>query len=337
VIGFGDREGDGGEVGLGEMLHGVVEEKAAQAVAAAVGCDAELGNVGDVVGYAGAEDHAGQGVGGFVSQDPGLVGVEYTAAGEADDVVKETQGAVQGTVLIVDARVDVVEIGLVDQLCGGLVVVRGPGEQLDVRREIGCGTVTVGGEGEAWGLRWRYGACGRGKVVLHEEAGMHSEASGEEGLVDRAGVEEEELRFDAMDAGRVLKELEEMMEKGAGDVEHLRGVGGYGEGVSDYGFVSLVDAEGEAADASAVEGYEAWEDARVEILQEEFGGTLIVPAETLLPGPRLGFEKRAKLTRGEVPQVEDFELGRDGHFLTYIPGSPRVVDQFENYWNSLRG
>jgi hypothetical protein len=121
-----------------------------------------------------------------------------------------------------------------------------------------------------------------------------------------------------MDARGVLQELEEMMQEGAGDVEHLQGVSGYGVSVSDDGFVAFVDAEGEAADAAAVEGDETWEDTRVEILQEEFGGALIVPTETLLPGACLGFEQRAELASGEMPQVEDFELGRDSHFRWYF-------------------
>ena len=105
------------------------------------------------------------------------------------------------------------------------------------------------------------------------------------------------------------------MEQGLGDGQSLRGIGGCGEGVADYGFLAFVDAEGEAADAAAVEGDESGEDARVEVLEEELGGALIVPAETLLPETRLGFEQRAQLTRGKMTQVENFELGRDGHTL----------------------
>ena len=309
MVGFGDGEGDGGEVGLGEMVHGVLEEKAAEAISTTAGCDAELGDVGYVVGYAGAEEHAGEGVGIFVAENPGFVGVEDTAAGEADDVVKETQGAVQRAVLVVDACVDVFEVGLVDQLRGGLVVIGGPGEKLDVRGE--SGGVTVGGESRPW--RW--------KVVLHEETWMQGEARGEEGLVDGSGVVEEELRLDAMNAGGVLQELNEVVEEGAGDVQHLAGLVGYGEGIPYDGFVSLVDAEGEAADAATVERDKAGEDTRIEILEEEFGGALVVPAETLLPGARLGFEQRAKLARGEVPQVEDFELGGDVHSSGTCPGA----------------
>ncbi len=62
------------------------------------------------------------------------------------------------------------------------------------------------------------------EVVLHEEAGVHGEAGGEEGVVDGAGVVEEELRLDAVDAGGVMQELEKLVEEVLGDLKHLRGV-----------------------------------------------------------------------------------------------------------------
>ncbi len=107
----------------GEVADAVLEEREAEVLSAVGGGDAELGDVGDVVGDAGAEEHADQGAGACVAEDPGGVGIEDAAAGEADDVVEEAQGAVEGAVLIVDAGVDVADVGLVDELGGGLVVV----------------------------------------------------------------------------------------------------------------------------------------------------------------------------------------------------------------------
>ena len=158
-------------------------------------------------------------------------------------------------------------------------------------------------------------AARRREVVLHEQAGIHGEAGGEEGFVDRAGVVEQKLRLDPLDAGGVMQELEQLVEKGLRDLKHLRGVVGYGEGVADDGLLAFVDAEGEAADASAVERDKAGQDAGVEILQEQLGGALVVPAQALLPEARLGFEQRAQLTRGEMAEIQDLELGRDCHTL----------------------
>jgi len=153
------------------------------------------------------------------------------------------------------------------------------------------------------------------EVVLHEEARVHGEAGGEEDLVDGACVVEEKLGLDALDAGGVSEELEEVLKEGSGGGEGLGGVGADGPGVSDDRLVALVNAEGEAADAATVEGDEAGKDARIEILEEKLGGALIVPAKTLLPDASLGFEERAELPGREVPEVEDLELGRDSHIL----------------------
>ena len=91
----------------------------------------------------------------------------------------------------------------------------------------------------------------------------------------------------------MMQKLKKLVEELLGDLKDLGVVVCSGEGIADYGFLAFVDAEGESADASAIEGYEAGKDARVEVLEEEFGGALIVPAKTLLPDARLGFEQRA--------------------------------------------
>ena len=155
----------------------------------------------------------------------------------------------------------------------------------------------------------------RREIVLHEEAGKHGEAGGAKRLVDGAGVVEEKLRLDALNARGVLEELKEIVEEGLRDLKHLRWVVCGGEGVADNGFLAFVDAEGEATDAAAIEGDEAGQDAGVEILEEEFGRALVVPAQALLPETRLGFKQRAQLTRRKMAEVQDLELSRDCHTL----------------------
>ena len=100
-------------------MDAVLEERQAQALSAIGRGDAELRDMGDVAGDARAEEHSDEHSVAFVAQHPGGVGIEDAAAGEADDVVEEAQGAVEGAVLVVDAGVDVALIGLVNELCGG--------------------------------------------------------------------------------------------------------------------------------------------------------------------------------------------------------------------------
>ena len=165
------------------------------------------------------------------------------------------------------------------------------------------------------------GAFGQGEVVFHEKAWVHGEASVEEDVVDDAGVVEEELGLDAIDVGGVQEQVEQVVEEGVGGAKGLGGVAAGGVGVADDGLVAFVDAEGETADAAAIEGDEAGEDTGVQILQEELGGAAIVPAETVLPDGGLGLEQGAELTRREVAEVEDLELGGGGHELESIPSS----------------
>jgi hypothetical protein len=106
-----------------------------------------------------------------------------------------------------------------------------------------------------------------------------------------------------------------VVEEGVGSAEGLGGIAADGVGVADDGLVALVDAEGEAADAATLEGDKAGEDSRVEVLEKELSGAAIVPAETLFPDGGLGFEQRTELTRGEVAEVEDLELGGCRHEL----------------------
>jgi hypothetical protein len=140
VVGFRYSEGDGGEAGAGEVVDAVFEEGQAETLSAMGGGDAELGDVGYVVGYAGAQQHSDESSVALIAEDPGRVGIEDAATGEADDVVEEAQGTVQGTVLIVDAGVDVAEVGLVDQLGGCLIVIGGPAYELDIGREGAAAT-----------------------------------------------------------------------------------------------------------------------------------------------------------------------------------------------------
>ena len=182
------------------------------------------------------------------------------------------------------------EVGAVDELGGGVVEGGLPGAELDRRRE-----------------RTEVGEARGREVAFKEEAGEDLEAGEEWGQDVR--VEEQELGFDALDAGGVLKHFKDVAGEGLGG-DQGGGGRGRGEEVADDGFGVFVDAEGVTDDLAAVEGDEAGEDAVVEVLEEEVGGGAVIPAETALPGGGLLGEERAQLARVEVAEVEDFELWR---------------------------
>lgn len=195
-------------------------------------------------------------------------------------------------------------VRVVDKSGGCLVVVCRPGEKFDFgwQREM-QGAVDA---------RERLG----GEVELHEEPRVGCEAGFEERTVDGAGVVEEQLRFDPVDAGRVEEEFQKPVEEGEVGLLGEVGVGGEGPRVSNDGLLALVDAESVSADAAAVKGDKTGEDAGVKVLKKKFGGGAVVPAKALLPVLGFGLKERTKLARGKVPEIEDLELGGDGHLST---------------------
>lgn len=127
LVGFADRKGDGAVAMKRQLGHAVAEQDAAEVASAVSGGDAELRDVGDVGRDAGGEQDGDEGVGGTFADGEGAKGIEGAAAGEADDVVEEAEGAIQGAVLVVDVGVNVVGVGGLDEGGGGLVEGFGPG------------------------------------------------------------------------------------------------------------------------------------------------------------------------------------------------------------------
>ena len=154
-----------------------------------------------------------------------------------------------------------------------------------------------------------------------------------------AGGMEQELRFDAVDVGRVEQRFEEVLEQGLFDlvggerdgVFGNRGVAGFGieagplaaegEDVADDGLGFFVDAEGIAGDLSGLDGRVTGEHVAVKVLHEELGAGAIVPVEALAPDFGLGIEHRAEQRRREVPEVENLDGNAGCH------GSP-------GYWTA---
>jgi len=136
MIGLGDREGDRGKTCTCKMTDAVTQEYSAKAMPAMSRCNAELSDMSDVACYARAEQHSDKRAGMAVAQHPRGVGIEDPTAGKADYVVKETQRAVQGAVLIVDACVDVSKVALMYQFCSGLIKVSHPAREFNLAREF---------------------------------------------------------------------------------------------------------------------------------------------------------------------------------------------------------
>src|SRR6478609_786000 len=100
----------------------------------------------------------------------------------------------------------------------------------------------------------------------------------EKAAVDRSGVVQEKLRFDASDVGGVEQQFDKPVQKDSGDLGTLLRVTGECERIADDGLMTFVYAEGVSGDLSSIKSDEAGKDTRVEVLQKEFGGAVVVPA-----------------------------------------------------------
>jgi hypothetical protein len=115
--------------------------------------------------------------------------------------------------------------------------------------------------------------------------------------MQRAGREQEQLRFDAVDARGVLEEFNEVVEQGVADgiVEAL----GLVEGVevADDGLGGLEDAKSISTDDAVAQGDVAGKDAAVEVFKDHVGSACVVPVQAALPALGLVAQQRPQLRR----------------------------------------
>ncbi len=208
-----------------------------------------------------------------------------------------------GAVLLVDVAVEVAFVGAGDQLRGGGEVAFVPAPQFhtgrhgNIARTSGRSAVAES-RVSAW-QQW----------PLHEDALVNLETLIlEDALMRGVGVQQE-LRFDARDAGRVLEHFQQAYQQLVANLGgRLSGIGagfarGHGKDVADDGLVAFVNTEDVADDASILDGYVARQNAGVEILEKELGGAAIIPVQALAPYAAFLFQQRAQAARREVAQV----------------------------------
>jgi hypothetical protein len=75
----------------------------------------------------------------------------------------------------------------------------------------------------------------------------------------------------------------------------------------------LVYAKRKAANAATIKGNKTRKNAGVEVLQQKFDGTLVVPSQPLPPDTAFFLQQWTQLASGKMPQIKDFELGRNSH------------------------
>ena len=123
---------------------------------------------------------------------------------------------------------------------------------------------------------------------------------------------DEELGFDAGESGGALQGADGVLEQLALDLMAAVGdeVGSFDEEVSDDALVAFVDEIAVAAQASALDGGKAGEDAGVGVTEHHLGRGAVIPVERASPERDLFIDEGAEVGRGEMTEVEN--LHEDG-------------------------
>ena len=136
---------------------------------------------------------------------------------------------------------------------------------------------------------------------------MAAEALLQERARDFSGVVRQQLRLHAMDAGRLLQGFDDVCEQLFFDVVTVGTAGSIADKeVADDALALLVDKEGIAEDAAALNGGVAGKDLGVHVAEDHLGGGGVVPREQASPHGDLIFQQRAKVSGREVSEIEDF-------------------------------
>ena len=142
-----------------------------------------------VVAYSRAQDEADKAASTFVYRDERAFRIERSAARKTHNVIQETQGAAQRTILIVDLGVYVAAVSAGDQYGSRLVVVLSPAPDfnLGIHRMRRLGHVV--------------------ERQHHKKPGMALEPLLDKRTCNHASFVHQQLRFDPMNSRRLLQRL----------------------------------------------------------------------------------------------------------------------------------
>ena len=167
--------------------------------------------------------------------------VEDAAAGEAHNVVQKPQRSLNRAVLVIDVRVAVAGVAAMNEVTCRLVVRRDPAGEPQVRGQLWQGFI-----GPANQAVCRHQFARVRQIGFKEQPAMRAEAVlGKRRL--QAFAVQQQLRFDAVDAGRVLQHGQQMVQQ-----QHFqfRGVTAGREDVADHRLLHFIHGEAVAADHS---------------------------------------------------------------------------------------
>ena len=196
--------------------------------------------------------------------------------------MQESERAGDCPVLIVDVAAEMAIVCARNQMSRGIEVVLAPGAHGETVEQKSADLVESMGKSR--------------QIEPHEEALVNLKARSAEGAGVQTMRVQEKLRFNPVDARRILKQLDQALKQSQLDIggRGLRVLRLKGEDVADHGFVLFIDAEEVACNTPILNGYVTGQQARIQILQQQIGGGSVIPFEALAPQTGFGFEQRAQ-------------------------------------------
>ena len=97
---------------------------------------------------------------------------------------------------------------------------------------------------------------------------------------DDSGLVHEQLRFDAMDAGRLLQGFDHVREQPGFHFVRIRQAAAVGDKkISNHALAAFVNKKRIAEDSSAIDGRVARQDLGVHVAKNHVGGAAVVPGK----------------------------------------------------------
>src|SRR5450759_938891 len=116
-----------------------------------------------------------------------------------------------------------------------------------------------------------------------------------------------------MNAGRLLQGFDDVGKQAFFDLVTVETAGAVADRVADrfankqvadHSLALLVDKEGVAEDAAALDGGVAGENLGIHVAQDHLGGGSVIPREQASPHGDLVFQQRPKVSGREVSEIE---------------------------------
>src|SRR5882672_5774290 len=137
---------------------------------------------------------------------------------------------------------------------------------------------------------------------------MPLEARFQEGPRNHIRLVSQQLRLDAMNSRRLLKGLDHMGQQVDFDLAGIGQTSSVGDvEVADHSLAAFVYKKRITKHAATVDGGVTRQDLRVDVAEDHFGRTGVVPGKQARPKLRLVIEKGAQIQGKKVPEVEDFQ------------------------------